>query len=231
MYKSFLFFAQPHIFARTFGVLIFLGACSVVTITSFVVAQSQSESEIRSEIQFQSVSHQHKPQSIAIIQQHTLVSIRSIPIAPPQPVALTATSKPNPKPSPKPQPVRTKIQAQERDVNSYFIRPTTGRVSQWIHGNNAIDVANECGTPVVASADGTISSAVYNSRWNAGYGNYVSISHPNGTQTLYAHLQHVAVAQDQYVLQGSVVGLIGSTGLSTGCHLHFEVHGAKNFVR
>jgi murein DD-endopeptidase MepM/ murein hydrolase activator NlpD len=64
--------------------------------------------------------------------------------------------------------------------------------------------------------------------WNGGYGNYVVVDHPNGTQTLYAHLYKNIVWQGQKVVQGQVIGYLGTTGRSTGCHLHFEVRGAKN---
>ena len=66
------------------------------------------------------------------------------------------------------------------------------------------------------------------SGWNGGYGLMVVISHPNGTQTLYGHLSKVDVVPGQYVVQGETIGKVGSTGRSTGPHLHFEVRGAKN---
>ena len=61
-----------------------------------------------------------------------------------------------------------------------------------------------------------------------GYGNYIVISHPNGTQTLYAHLSGLAVVAGTSVTRGEIIGYVGSTGRSTGSHLHFEVRGAKN---
>ena len=112
--------------------------------------------------------------------------------------------------------------------SGYYIRPIDGgRKSQGIHGYNAVDLANSCGTPIMASASGDviISRA---SGWNAGYGNYVVISHSNGTQTLYAHMSNVIVSTGWHVVKGQVIGYIGSTGKSTGCHVHFEIRGAKN---
>lgn len=111
----------------------------------------------------------------------------------------------------------------------YFFHPTggLGRMSQWIHGRNGIDVANSCGTTVFAAANGTIALARA-SGWNGGFGRMVKISHSNGTATLYAHLWGVLVSQGQTVVKGQKIATIGSTGRSTGCHLHFEVHGAQN---
>ena len=114
------------------------------------------------------------------------------------------------------------------NLSGYFIRPISGgRKSQGLHGFNGVDLANSCGTPIVASASGTVLVA-RSSGWNGGYGRYVVIAHPNGTQTVYSHMLNVAVAVGQYVPQGWQIGTIGSTGQSTGCHVHFEVRGAKN---
>lgn len=110
----------------------------------------------------------------------------------------------------------------------FYIRPISGgRRSRGIHGYNGIDLANTCGLPVLASADGTVIIA-RGSGWNGGYGRYVAISHLNGTQTLYAHMKELNVTPGQTVRQGEVIGSIGSSGNSTGCHVHFEVRGAKN---
>jgi len=108
----------------------------------------------------------------------------------------------------------------------YYIRPINGgRVSQWLHGYNGIDVAASCLTPVYASANGTVIVA-RNYGWNGGYGKYVVIAHPNGTQTVYAHLSQVFVSVGQYVPQEFMIGTVGSTGNSSGCHVHFEIRGA-----
>jgi murein DD-endopeptidase MepM/ murein hydrolase activator NlpD len=64
--------------------------------------------------------------------------------------------------------------------------------------------------------------------WNGGYGNYIVIDHDNGTQTLYSHQSSNIVYVGQYVQKGEVIGYMGSTGRSTGNHLHFEVRGATN---
>ncbi|MEX0934058.1 MAG: peptidoglycan DD-metalloendopeptidase family protein [Candidatus Paceibacterota bacterium] len=110
----------------------------------------------------------------------------------------------------------------------YYINPVPGsRRSQGIHGYNGIDLAAPYGTQILASAGGTvILSRSYG--WNGGYGNYVVIRHPNGTQTLYAHNSRNIVSVGASVVQGQVIGYVGSTGRSTGSHVHFEVRGAKN---
>lgn len=113
-------------------------------------------------------------------------------------------------------------------IDGYFIRPINGgRKTQGLHGFNGVDLANSCGTPIYASAGGTVIVA-RSQGWNGGYGEYVVIAHPNGTQTVYSHLSSVYVSVGQYVPQGFILGTVGSTGNSTGCHIHFEIRGAKN---
>lgn len=112
--------------------------------------------------------------------------------------------------------------------DGYYLRPiVAGRRSRGPHGYNGVDLADSCGLPVLAAAGGTVLIARA-SGWNGGYGRYLVIAHPNGTQTLYAHLQNLVVQVGQGVLKGQPVATIGSTGNSTGCHAHFEVRGARN---
>ncbi|MBI2122234.1 MAG: peptidoglycan DD-metalloendopeptidase family protein [Candidatus Sungbacteria bacterium] len=114
------------------------------------------------------------------------------------------------------------------EYSGYYMRPIFGgRKSRGIHGYNGVDLANSCGLPVLAAAEGTI-IIVRNSGWNGGYGKYVVITHSNGTQTLYSHLQSVLGYVGQRLARGSQFATIGSTGNSTGCHVHFEVRGARN---
>ena len=117
------------------------------------------------------------------------------------------------------------------DYWGYYIRPIdNGRITQCLHGYNAIDMASYCGAPVYAAASGDVIIArPYG--WNGGYGQFVVISHPNGTQTLYAHLSKIIVGMGWHVVQGQVIGYEGATGRSTGCHVHFEVRGAQNPFR
>lgn len=110
----------------------------------------------------------------------------------------------------------------------YYLRPTRGGMkTQGIHGNNGVDLANKSGADVFASAAGTVIVAKTGG-WNGGYGNYIVVKHPNNTQTLYAHLLDVGVSVGQEVKQGQVIGHLGSSGRSTGPHIHFEIRGAAN---
>lgn len=112
--------------------------------------------------------------------------------------------------------------------SSGFSHPLPGGMrTQGIHGYNGVDLAASVGTPVISAAAGEVIVAK-GSGWNGGYGNYVVIKHPNGTQTLYAHLASVSVTVGMQVGVGRQVGIIGNTGRSTGVHLHFEVRGARN---
>ena len=79
---------------------------------------------------------------------------------------------------------------------------------------------DDFGTPIVATADGVVMDA----GWNAGgYGNMVDIDHGNGYTTLYGHAQQVVVVPGQHVSRGQVIAYMGSTGYSTGPHVHYEV--------
>jgi len=110
-------------------------------------------------------------------------------------------------------------------LSGYFIRPTPGVSFGRLHPKNAVDIANICGTAVVASQEGLVLDAEVN---ETGYGHYVRIEHPNGTKTLYAHMDEILVSAGDYVRQGQKIGTVGKTGEATGCHVHFEVDGAKN---
>lgn len=125
--------------------------------------------------------------------------------------------------------------AQLPDVKGYFSLPLVGWNFGKLHDENAVDIGNRCGLPVTAAADGlVIPDASYgdgSSGWNGGYGIFVLVEHPNGTQTRYAHLREAAAHVGDIVSRSTVIGYVGQTGNShgpEGCHLHFEVLGAKN---
>jgi murein DD-endopeptidase MepM/ murein hydrolase activator NlpD len=102
-------------------------------------------------------------------------------------------------------------------VNSFFgtrRHPITGEIDN----HTGIDINTAYGTEVLAAADGTVTLA----KWNGDYGNCVIIDHGDGNQTLYAHMSAVDVRVGDAVAQGQAVGLVGSTGTSTGPHIHFE---------
>ncbi len=114
------------------------------------------------------------------------------------------------------------------NYSGYYLRPIEGgRKSQGLHGYNGVDLATFCGAPIMAAATGDVVIA-RSSGWNGGYGKYIVISHLNGTQTLYAHASELIVTPGWHVVKGQVIGYVGATGKSTGCHVHFEVRGAKN---
>jgi LysM repeat protein len=109
----------------------------------------------------------------------------------------------------------------------YYTRPVTCVKTQGLHGWNAIDFGCSVGSPARAAAGGTVIISRMGG-WNGGYGNYVVISHPNGTQTLYGHLSKTLVTVGESVTQGELIGLTGNTGKSTGPHIHFEIRGGRN---
>lgn len=113
------------------------------------------------------------------------------------------------------------------NLGDYFMQPTTGYNWGRIHGRNGVDVANSCGTPIFAAAAGSVAIAD-GTGWNGGFGKFIKLTHPNSTETVYAHASKLLIPQGEYVQRGQMIALIGSTGRSTGCHLHFEVHGARN---
>jgi murein DD-endopeptidase MepM/ murein hydrolase activator NlpD len=107
---------------------------------------------------------------------------------------------------------------------SGFVWPTTGPVTsgfgwRWGRMHEGVDIGAPTGTPIVAAAAGT----VIVSGWMGGYGNLVVIDHGGGLATAYAHQSSIAAGVGQAVAQGQVIGYVGSTGHSTGPHLHFEV--------
>ncbi len=114
-----------------------------------------------------------------------------------------------------------------KKVASFFVKPVKAAVkTQGIHGKNGVDLAAKEDTPILAAAGGKVT--VSQTGWNGGYGNYVVITHNNGLQTLYAHNNENLVSVGDKVIQGQIIAHMGSTGKSTGSHVHFEVRGGKN---
>jgi murein DD-endopeptidase MepM/ murein hydrolase activator NlpD len=116
-------------------------------------------------------------------------------------------------------------------LGELFIYPVRGRLTSrfgWRHDpisgvrrfHAALDLAAPLGTTVKAAMDGRVSTVGVNST----YGNFIILSHGNGYQTLYAHLNTVSVKKDDRVNQGARIGEVGNTGYSTGPHLHFAVY-------
>lgn len=110
------------------------------------------------------------------------------------------------------------------------IWPTSGSISSGFGWRNApmegasethqgIDIASNTGTPVVATADGK----VVKSGWSEGYGNIVQIDHGNGLETIYGHNSQIVATIGQNVKKGQLIAYVGSTGVSTGPHLHYEI--------
>ncbi len=105
-----------------------------------------------------------------------------------------------------------------RYITSYF-GMRTNPVSGVYKSHDGVDIGAAYGTAIYAAAGGTVVTA----GWYGGYGNCVMINHGNGYTTLYGHQSRLAVSAGQTVSQGQVIGYVGSTGNSTGPHLHFEV--------
>lgn len=104
-----------------------------------------------------------------------------------------------------------------------FAWPTVGSLTQyyaWYHAG--VDIANRAAPGVAASGGGTVVVAGWPDGY--GYGNRVVIDHGNGYRSLYAHLSNIYVSVGETVSRGQLVGQMGSTGRSTGTHLHFEIH-------
>lgn len=111
-----------------------------------------------------------------------------------------------------------------------YIWPTQGTLTsgygwRWGRLHKGVDIAAPVGTPVMAAAPGVVEYAQWN---NGGYGNLVDIRHADGSMTRYAHNNRLVVRPGQQVQQGQLIAEMGSTGYSTGPHLHFEIHPANS---
>ena len=108
-----------------------------------------------------------------------------------------------------------------------FVWPAPGRITTYFSSwHNGIDIANSLGTPVRAAQAGRV---VYAGWDNSGFGNMVRIDHGNGLQTLYGHASRLIVHVGETVQQGQVIMLMGSTGRSTGSHVHFSIFRGSSY--
>jgi murein DD-endopeptidase MepM/ murein hydrolase activator NlpD len=111
------------------------------------------------------------------------------------------------------------------ETNLGFTWPAAGKLTsrfgrRWGRMHKGIDIAGPIGTPIIAAADGIVTVA----GWKSGYGKLVELRHGDGTITRYGHNSQLSVSTGQVVRQGQQVAQMGSTGHSTGSHLHFEIH-------
>ncbi|CAN5236981.1 hypothetical protein BH10PSE1_BH10PSE1_26440 [soil metagenome] len=138
------------------------------------------------------------------------------PVAVPVAAPITAVAKPA---GPMMRPMAFSEPVAGFAINSKFgMRRLGGEPGARQH--KGVDIAAPQGTSVYAAAEGQVMRIGYDP---AGYGNFIEMRHPNGMTTLYGHLSRVDVASGDTIALGARIGLIGSTGYSTGPHLHFEV--------
>ena len=106
-----------------------------------------------------------------------------------------------------------------------MVWPTTcRRITQYFRGwrHTGVDIACSTGADIYSAEEGVVEKAGWNS---GGYGNHIIVKHPDGTKTLYAHIKArgILVSPGDYVKKGQLIAYMGSTGRSTGPHLHFEI--------
>jgi len=128
--------------------------------------------------------------------------------------------------------IQEKIREKEATVNGVVLKtPVAGTITSRFGSRRSgyhtgLDIANSTGTPITATAAGTVTYA----GWKGSYGKLVVISHENGVETYYAHCSAIYVGEGQEVQAGETIGAVGNTGNSTGPHLHLEVRVNGNTV-
>ncbi len=146
------------------------------------------------------------------------VPVVSVPVeVPPQKVIEQPIQQPEPQ-TPAGQP--------DGNIDSGYIWPFPkgiGRVSQGLHADQAYDFAAPIGTPIYAVQSGTVLIAKPTG-YNGGYGRYVVINFTDGRQAIFGHMSEVVAVAGQFVKKGDIIGYVGSTGKSTGPHLHLGFH-------
>ena len=130
------------------------------------------------------------------------------------------------------------LQGENPPSNASWIMPVSGRLTSpfgmrvhpvlgYERMHNGIDLAAAQGTPIYATRSGKVTTCSYQA---GGAGNYVSINHLDGFSSIYMHMTHYVVSPGQNVSQGQLIGYVGSTGISTGPHLHFGISYAGTYV-
>lgn len=126
---------------------------------------------------------------------------------------------------------RTPVSTGSGGSGDYFWPVDGGYISAYQgdrRNHKGIDIAAPYGTPIYAAESGTVIEA--GGGWNGGYGNCIKIEHADGKITLYGHQSSLAVEYGDYVVKGQLIGYVGSTGDSTGNHLHFEVRSNGTYL-
>lgn len=161
----------------------------------------------------------------------------AVPTSTPEPSAVPSASPVvTPTPTPSPQPVVNPVKLEHDVLDNVdeeciylFPVPNSSEITQeYSAEHKAIDIAASSGSPVYAAEDGAVSyvqiwDGSYDTTGMMSYGHMVEIKHADGNTTLYAHLSEINVQQGEKVVRGQRIGRVGSTGNSTGPHLHFEV--------
>lgn len=161
----------------------------------------------------------------------------AVPTSTPEPSAVPSASPVvTPTPTPSPQPVVNPVKLEHDVLDNVdkvciYLFPVPGDneiTQEYSAEHKAIDIAASSGSPVYAAEDGTVSyvqiwDGSYDTTGMMSYGHMIEIRHADGNTTLYAHLSEINVQQGEKVVRGQRIGRVGSTGNSTGPHLHFEV--------
>ena len=129
-----------------------------------------------------------------------------------------------------PKPENNNVMTNLNTLNGKMLWPVDGKISspfgKWRgrHKHEGVDIPMPLGTPIRAARNGVVARTGNNATMGfRGYGNFVMLDHGGNVKTFYAHCSRVAVAEGQKVMQGQIIGYVGSTGRSTANHLHFEV--------
>lgn len=152
--------------------------------------------------------------------QSTVIMVNTVSTPTMQPTATTVAAS-SPVPAVTIAPATPTVKTPTALATGSIIWPIRGVITTYFSAAHpGIDIASSCGTPTQAADGGTVVEAGWST---VGYGNTVVIDHGNGMRTRYAHFAALAVIKGDIVTKGEIIGYEGSTGNSTGCHVHFEV--------